>query len=186
MLRIIRCLVLVPVLSLIASCETQQQKGDPATEPFKRFVTRTEERLKAAVFLLSEAPFQLSEIPGGDQPSVEITYDVKRSTSTVTPNAYSAMLTVSLRHAGQTSSVTAEYTFTDGTWHTSKVGDTRPIKQQLEKLEERRREYLRKAARDKPDEEKRVLRDFVDATSLSRELGSILEYSDGDAKSTRK
>src|SRR5262249_24020694 len=131
-------------------------------------------------------PFQLSEIPGGDQTSVGVTYDVKRSTSTVTPGAYSATLTVSLRHDGQTSSVTAEYTFTGGTWHTSKVGDTRPIKQQLEKVEERRREYLFKKARDKTDEEKRGLRDFVDATSLSREIGSILKYSDGDSKSTRK
>jgi hypothetical protein len=181
-----RCLLLVPVLSLVASCETQKQKDDRATEAFKRFAARTEERLKAAVLLLSETPFQLSEIPGAGQPSVEVTYDVKRSTSTVTPDAYSATLTVSLRNDGQTSSVTAEYTFTDGEWHTGMIGDTRLIERQLEKLEERRRAYLQKVASDKPDEEKRALRDLADATSLSREISGILKYSDGDSKPTRK
>jgi hypothetical protein len=185
--HVVRSLLLVPVLLLIASCNSQKDKDDRATEPFRRFADKMEGRLQAAVRLLSIAPFQLSEIPGSDsEPSVKVTYDVKRSMSTVTPDDYSATLTVTLRSDGETSSVTAEYAFTGGKWQTSKIGDTGPIERQFQKLEERRRAYLLKTAGDKTDKEKQATLDFANAVSISKEISSMLKYSDGDSKPSSK
>jgi hypothetical protein len=184
MRRVIRCVLFGTVALLLASCETQRQKDAAATEPFKRFAAGTEGRLRAAVLPLT--PYQQSQRPGAGRPTVEVAYDVKRSMSTVTPDDYSAKMTVSLQYGGRTASVTAEYTFTKGKWHTGEIGDTRPFQRHLRELEERARTNLLNSAGDKSDEEKRALLDHIDSTSLSGEISAILQYSDGEPKPPRK